>query len=172
MYFRNRASYFTVQLWKTTFNWSALWLICMQTSSFKSLKLIIISCLFFSALPKEYQRIGKAFLNLSSVFTSSGYEGIWNCLVPLTKENSWDYKIVLFLPSGLVLRNCEHILVPFSLTSLKTWPAVFALCVQPLVVLLILNVWFDLKERLHSQTRWRPQERPMRTSLRWWRSRY
>ncbi|XP_053470126.1 sorting nexin-9b isoform X1 [Ictalurus furcatus] len=26
-------------------------------------------------LPKEYQRIGKAFQNLSSVFTSSGYEG-------------------------------------------------------------------------------------------------
>lgn len=28
-----------------------------------------------SALPKEYQRIGKAFQNLSSVFTSSGYQG-------------------------------------------------------------------------------------------------
>lgn len=27
------------------------------------------------ALPKEYQRIGKAFQNLSSVFTSSGYQG-------------------------------------------------------------------------------------------------
>lgn len=28
-----------------------------------------------TALPKEYQRIGKAFQNLSSVFTSSGYQG-------------------------------------------------------------------------------------------------
>lgn len=28
-----------------------------------------------AALPKEYQRIGKAFQNLSSVFTSSGYQG-------------------------------------------------------------------------------------------------
>lgn len=30
---------------------------------------------FTIALPKEYQRIGKAFQNLSSVFTSSGYQG-------------------------------------------------------------------------------------------------
>ena len=29
----------------------------------------------FPALPKEYQRIGKAFQNLSSVFSSSGYQG-------------------------------------------------------------------------------------------------
>lgn len=28
-----------------------------------------------AALPKEYQRIGKAFQNLSSVFNSSGYQG-------------------------------------------------------------------------------------------------
>ncbi len=28
-----------------------------------------------TALQKEYQRIGKAFQNLSSVFTSSGYQG-------------------------------------------------------------------------------------------------
>lgn len=29
-----------------------------------------------AALPKEYQRIGKAFQNLSSVFSSSGYQGV------------------------------------------------------------------------------------------------
>lgn len=33
------------------------------------------------ALPKEYQRIGKAFQNLSTVFVSSGYQGTVNTSV-------------------------------------------------------------------------------------------
>lgn len=33
--------------------------------------------LFLSALPKEYQKIGKALQNLALVFTTSGYQGIF-----------------------------------------------------------------------------------------------
>lgn len=76
-------------LWATSTGKDAQAVCTHNTSTNDCLPLIMLGALstfiqsaisFWSspALPKEYQRIGKAFQNLSTVFTSSGYQGTAN----------------------------------------------------------------------------------------------
>ncbi len=71
-----------------------------------------------SALPKEYQRIGKAFQNLSSVFTSSGYQGT---AMNTDMTPNVDLKVALINTRSLCVGSRCNLLCSHSLCGNLLW---------------------------------------------------